>query len=217
LGISIPQLQKYERASNKISAVLLYEISRALEIPLERLLQDVNVFCEQALKKEFNILLIQENICQEVFIRKIIDSFPKKINTYIIHEAEKVLEFFSYFDSKDVRKECLKPDLVILELNRSNVSGLEILKEIRRHRFLLSLPVVLLADAVNPKEVESSYALYAAGVILKSCSPSKLKEQIHHVLEYWCNLVMLPKISALTQKRSKRKILKLELTKEGEV
>lgn len=36
IGISFQQLQKYENARNRVSASMLYEIARALEVPVSR-------------------------------------------------------------------------------------------------------------------------------------------------------------------------------------
>ena len=35
LGVSFQQIQKYERGSNRISASVLFELSRALEVPVD--------------------------------------------------------------------------------------------------------------------------------------------------------------------------------------
>jgi transcriptional regulator with XRE-family HTH domain len=39
IGISTQQLQKYENARNRVSASMLYEISRALKVPVSRFFQ----------------------------------------------------------------------------------------------------------------------------------------------------------------------------------
>lgn len=195
LGISIQQLQKYETAANKISASLFYDISFALQVSLDRLICNDQFFCNEVHAPDLNVLLIEDNVRHDIAIRQAIDGFSKKINLNTIQEGLKVLEYFDFFDLKDACHKCLKPDLILLELHMSKISGIEILKILRRHKYLSSTPVVLLTDVMNPGDMEAAYELHVGGVVIKNCSQSKLKEQVVEILNYWFSLVILPSIT----------------------
>lgn len=99
LGLSIQQLQKYETGQNKISASLLFEISRILEVSIDQFFATIDISEEEAenAKMNFNILLISNSLDTEIVIREVMDTFPHKMDLYVIHEGDKVIEFFKRF------------------------------------------------------------------------------------------------------------------------
>jgi len=201
LNVSIQQLQKYETAKNKVSASLLYEISRIFEVPIARFFQNFEPSNIEQHNCGFNILLIEDNINDELIIRKAITDFPEKTNLYCVKDGHKALEFFCSLHNVACRG-CIQPDIVLLELNLAKTDGLDILKNIKRDRQLNSTPVVLLTDRENTDDMNSSYNLHAGGLVVKSCSADGLKTQVHNLLSYWAQLVTLPKEHHLTDSPS---------------
>ncbi|MDF3046985.1 MAG: response regulator [Candidatus Midichloriaceae bacterium] len=198
LNVSIQQLQKYETAKNKVSASLLYEISKIFEVPVARFFQNLELTDISQHNCGFNILLIEDDINDELIIRKAITDFPEKTNLYCVKDGEKALEFFCNLHNAACRG-CIQPDIVLVELNLAKTDGLSILRNIKRDRQLNSTPVVLLADRENTEDMNLSYNLYAGGLVVKSCSAEGLKTQVHNLLSYWTQLVTLPKQHHLTE------------------
>ncbi len=192
LEISLQQLQKYETATNKISASLLYEVSKILQLPIEKLFQTFDSKEYVLEKSGFNILLIEDKLEDELVIRQAIDSFPEKTHVYSIGEGGKAMEFLQKMKNTSCMPHA-KPDIVLLELNLQKCSGLDILKNIKRDRHLHSTPVVLLTDSTNPCDMQSSYTLNASGLVVKSCSANELRTQMHSLLSYWTQVVSLPR------------------------
>ena len=87
------------------------------------------------------------------------------------------------------------PHLIFLDLNMPRKNGFECLKEIRESPKLKSIPVVILSTSINPKAVETTYALGANCYALKPNSYQNLKKTIEKVLslELWKNNNRLPK------------------------
>jgi cyclic di-GMP phosphodiesterase len=79
-----------------------------------------------------------------------------------------------------IRKE--KPDVVLLDLMMPNVSGLEILAEIRSDDKLSFLPVIILTAAADRETKLQSLELGATDFLGKPLDPSELVARIRNVL-----------------------------------
>jgi two-component system, chemotaxis family, response regulator Rcp1 len=65
------------------------------------------------------------------------------------------------------------PDLILLDLNLPKHDGIEILKRVRRHRRLDSVPVIVLTSSDSPKDRMSAMEL---GITRYLRKPSSLEE-----------------------------------------
>ena len=77
LGISIQQLQRYEKGVNKISASLLYEMAKIFQIDISCFFE---TFQDQSKplnppKDSWNILLVEDNPNDEFLLRKALQDF----------------------------------------------------------------------------------------------------------------------------------------------
>jgi DNA-binding NarL/FixJ family response regulator len=74
----------------------------------------------------------------------------------------------------------LAPDLVLLDLQLGERSGLELLAELRRRQ--LRVPVVVLSMSERPRDVAEAIDFGAASYVLKSSSRADLRRTIEAVL-----------------------------------
>lgn len=74
----------------------------------------------------------------------------------------------------------LQPDLVLLDLNLGQRSGMEVLAELRRRQF--QPPVLVLSMSEQPRDVAQALDLGAAGYVLKGSSLVELLRVIDAVL-----------------------------------
>jgi len=193
LGISIQQLQRYESGLNKISASLLYAIAQEFNT-------DLAIFYEgyegplknlHSPNHPNNILLIEENKDDEVLFRQAVMEFPEKLNVFACHNGEEAINFFRSLEDTSTFF-FPKPDLIFLDLTLTNISGFDVLKEIKRRPNLQNTPVVIFSRNSSYEDMLKSYCLHASGFINKSFSYNEVKEQIHKTLTYWMQTVVLP-------------------------
>jgi CheY-like chemotaxis protein len=193
LNMSIQQFQKYETCVNKISASLLFEVSRILELPVANFFDGFreNQEYKNKAKESFNILLIEDNINEEFLIREAVAEIPLKVNLYSLQDGYKALDFLKNLHQNSFNK-LIKPDIILLELHLPKFNGLEFLKNIKKDRNFYPVPVIIIANSLTNEEALACYNLQVSGVIVKSTSSEKLKEQILTAVSYWAQLVKLP-------------------------
>ncbi len=79
---------------------------------------------------------------------------------------------------EDEKGECPQIDLVILDLNLPKVSGMDILKFLKRSPVYRSIPVVILSTSSDDKTIEEAYENGAAEYVTKSTSFQVFIEKI---------------------------------------
>lgn len=73
-----------------------------------------------------------------------------------------------------------KPDLILLDVVMPYVDGLEVLKKVRSNEKLKDVPIILLTNLSQKKEVEEGLRLGAQDYLIKShFTPSEVLEKIN--------------------------------------
>ena len=192
LDVSIQQLQRYEKGINKISASMLYHLSKIFKVDLACFFEGFEVSTDH--EDVFNVLLIAHNASDEFLLRKALADFPKKLHIYTINDGQSALNFFN--DVMHEAEQTLpKPDLIFLDLYLPSVCGLDVLKDIKRRAHLNEIPVIVLSSSLNADDRSAAYSLQASGFIRKSFAYKEFKSQLYKTMSYWTDVVDLPRFS----------------------
>jgi two-component system alkaline phosphatase synthesis response regulator PhoP len=77
-----------------------------------------------------------------------------------------------------------KPDLVLLDLMMPNVSGVEVLKDLKKQGIVPGLPVIVLTNVMDPQTIEVAKQLGARDYIVKTdLTPSQVVEKLQPFLK----------------------------------
>lgn len=87
---------------------------------------------------------------------------------------------------------CPLPDLVLLDLNLSGRSGLEVLREIKNDPGLSALPVVILSTSGRAADVLASYERHANSYVVKPVPLEAFERAMRSVEEFWFQTARLP-------------------------
>lgn len=192
LGISLQQLQRYELGENKVSASMMFVLANIFNMPITAFYDGYHKEGEiEVVKKENNILLIEDDANDEFLLRKALSEFPEQLNVYSIHNCNDALEFFRKLSNNEAT-DMPKPSVIFLDLFIHNCSGLTVLCDIKRRSLLRDTPVIILTNSPNLDDIKEAYKLQASGFIRKSFDFKKLKQQLFKALNYWIKTVILP-------------------------
>lgn len=84
------------------------------------------------------------------------------------------------------------PTLILLDLKLPKVDGLEVLRQLKSHATLRTIPVVVLTTSGEDKDIQKAYALGANSYIVKPVNFDKFMDVAVQVELYWCVLNKLP-------------------------
>ena len=91
-----------------------------------------------------------------------------------------------FFDARSATQSLLsgnRPDLMILDINMPEVSGLDLLEFLRRRAEWINLPVVMLSTEAADVTVDKAMKLGADGYITKPVTIEELERAINSALQ----------------------------------
>lgn len=200
VGISHQQIQKYECGLSRVSASCLFQLAKVLGVSSEYFFSGYNEKIQvmqsfddvetinTSSEKSLNILVVEDSPSDELLLRKALEN-TKNVSLFCVHDGSQMLEFlrskrYSNFP---------RPDLILLDLNIPKRNGLDALREVKRDRILQDIPVVIISNNIHFKELMQSYRNFAAGYLCKHFSFEDFTDSIHGLVNYWMNVVYLPR------------------------
>jgi CheY-like chemotaxis protein len=152
----------------------------------------------------FTILIIEDNAGDEYLIKKAINDFAtsnldtnnlstsnteKTITIHTFHDGQKALDFLR---NQSAKSESLRPDIILTGFHLAKLNGLEMIQTIKKDPNLQDIPIIVMSNSLNIKDIVSCYAHFAAGFIIKPLEYDALKRKIHTLINYWSEAVVLP-------------------------
>jgi CheY-like chemotaxis protein len=122
---------------------------------------------EYSMPERAVILIVDDNEADQMFIRR---AFTKArvLNTLIaIRTGEEAVAYLRGTGQYTNRAECPLPDLVLLDLKLSGISGFEVLMWIRQQPELKALRVVVLTGSNAIEDINLANQLGANGILMK--------------------------------------------------
>ena len=86
-----------------------------------------------------------------------------------------------------------QPGFMILDLDMPTKNGLDVLKEMKLNPKSRLLPIIVLATSVDQDDVDKCYELGVNSLIQKPLRFQDLVEHLNTVVQYWLEVVILPK------------------------
>lgn len=126
------------------------------------------------------ILLVEDNPDDEALATLALRENGFESDIVVAHDGEEALDMLT---GKNQIK--IKPDLILLDLKLPKISGLEVLKHIRKNEEIKHTPVVILTTSTEDADVASSYDNGANSYIRKPVNYNDFVEQIGYVVKYW--------------------------------
>jgi CheY-like chemotaxis protein len=191
VGVSLQQMHRYEQGTNKISAGLLYKLSKIFKIEIMCFFDSCEEPTEDISTSSYKVLLIEDNPDDEYFFRKCISEFDKELDIYVLRDGVEVLNYFRELQDTSVRL-FSQPDIIFMDLNIPSANGFELLNDLKKRPVLNGVPIIILTSSVNEEDAAKSYLLHANGFIKKSFTFKEYSDQLNMALNYWIKTASLP-------------------------
>ena len=139
-------------------------------------------------KKNFRVLLIEDDSGDSDLVNEVIGESGYPISLEVIDDGVKAVTYLTrYAGNKNV-----KPDLILLDLNLPRKDGREVLKEIKSHRELKTIPVVVLTTSDAQSDIANAYELGCNSYITKPVGFKDFSRAVNSIIDYWLNINLPP-------------------------
>ena len=189
LGFSVSQISKYEKGESRIPATYVSKVSRIIGVPVSNILNDMTEEGEkvESEKDKVRVFLIDDDMHTEYYFRKILDMYEHNIELRAAQSAKAAISYL-----REIYDTEAYPDIIFMDINMVEISGLGVLKSIRQTIKDRLVPVVMLSNNSDKETVLSSFNNNCSGYIFKEMSFNEFRKKINMVLDYWIKCSCLP-------------------------
>lgn len=127
-------------------------------------------------EKSIKILSAEDDRDDQFLIKRAIDKAYIKTEIYFVSNGEDLLERLLTCNDENI------PDLILLDLNMPEMSGIEALKKIKENEKNRKIPVVILTTSDNENDMEQCYELGIQSYVTKPQSFDELVKCLENII-----------------------------------
>jgi CheY-like chemotaxis protein len=106
----------------------------------------------------------------------------------IARDGEEVVEFMQQWETGHP-----VPNVILLDMNLPKIGGLEVLKRLKSHEDFKAIPVIMLTNSGNERDIHDAYQLGANSYVIKPMDFGSYKELASQIETYWCRVNTPPR------------------------
>lgn len=195
IGISHQQMQKYELGQTRLSAPILYQMAILYGVKSQYFFDGFQTYMrrlsgcteDETRHEHLAIMALCDDPTEEKHLRQVVESAPEPVDLFFVHDG---MQAMNVLRQKGITHNLPRPDLVFVDLDTSKKDGLSLLRDIKRDRDVMDIPVVVFASVVNQHILHMVYGYQAAGYISKHSD--NFSNRVHQLINYWTTSVVLP-------------------------
>jgi len=135
------------------------------------------------------ILLVDDNRGDAILAAHAFKDAKTATNLTTASTGEMALEFLREAIAAKTKR---LPDLILLDLQLPQMSGMDVLTEIKQDERLKHIPVIVMSNSGDGSKVLKSYHRYANAYVMKPSDLTKFREAIAMIEQFFFVLATLP-------------------------
>lgn len=135
------------------------------------------------------ILVVQAHLEQMQSIVELLSSGPVQHQVVAIAKGQEALDFL-YQRGQYVGAP--HPDFMLLDWDLPDISGLDILAQLKADSQLRRIPVIMLTPSAEPSDILHCYRQQGNCYVVHPDNPAQLSQIVQNIEAFWCGLVTLP-------------------------
>ncbi len=131
------------------------------------------------------ILLVEDNPEDIELTLRALKKSKLANNIVVAEDGEEALDFIFARGKYSDRSVICSPKVILLDLKLPKVSGIEVLREIKKDPRTSIIPVVILTSSTQEVDIEESYKLGANSYIVKPVNFENFIQSLRQMNDYW--------------------------------
>lgn len=134
------------------------------------------------------IMLIDDNRGDALLAQHALREASFATNLTVAQTGEIAIEILQGKDQHTGRR---LPDLILLDLQLPQMTGLEVLTAIKDEQYTRHIPVIVMSNSGDGQKIMTSYRLHASAYVLKPVDVGKYREAIALMEQFFFSLATL--------------------------
>ena len=139
--------------------------------------------------KTLEILLVEDNPDDVLLTKEAFEDGGARTNISVVENG---LDAVRYLKHEAPYETAARPDLILLDLNLPQKSGLEVLEDIKCDDKLKDIPIAVLTTSKAENDISRSYLLHANCYIIKPVDFNRFLDIVNGIETFWFSVVTLP-------------------------
>ena len=141
---------------------------------------------------EHLILMAEDDADDRLLVQDAFAECGASDTVRFVADGEELVDYLMRRGKYEKASASPRPDLILLDLNMPRKDGREALKEIRAHKELRRVPVVVFTTSRADTDIDKVYELGANSFITKPAGFEALVNTVTQLTGYWFGTVELP-------------------------
>lgn len=134
---------------------------------------------EIGLETKCRVFLVEDNEEDRFLGKKRLEASSQVADVVCFSDGQELMDYMKLHGYYDRSVMCLRPTIIVLDLNMPRVSGFEVLKQVKSDPFLQDLPVLVVSDDSSYEKVRKAHELGADAYFRKPLNVFKLQNFFH--------------------------------------
>ena len=114
--------------------------------------------------KNTDILLVEDNLADARLVLEALKESGFECNIHTVNTGTNALDFLNQSGKYE---KLPNPDLILLDIHLPDITGLELLKEIKTHSIFKIIPVVIFTNSNDSYDINNAYNNYVNAYLVK--------------------------------------------------
>ena len=127
--------------------------------------------------KSLSILLIDDDEIERMKFKKVCTDISFSCSIVEAVNGRQALNFLNKIENKF--------NIIILDLHMPKMNGLELLKELKSKIEFKNIPIIIMSNSEDDRELKKCYDYGISGYFTKPVQYSKYSKKVKSLLKYW--------------------------------
>jgi chemotaxis family two-component system response regulator Rcp1 len=144
---------------------------------------------ENSSSSAVQILLVEDNPGDARLARQGLLQCRMPHDLHVVDDGVKAMAFLN---REGEYASAVRPQLILLDLNLPKKDGREVLREIKEHEELKTIPVIILTTSSAERDINRTYSLHANSYITKPLDYLQFVDIVKSIETFWFSTARLP-------------------------
>jgi two-component system response regulator len=121
------------------------------------------------------VFLVEDDLDDRVLSKKRLEASEKVAEVLTFSNGDELIEYMEKAGFHDHTVMCLRPTIILIDLNMPRMNGFEVLRQIKSDAFLQEIPVVVVSQNATPENIQKAHELKADGFFKKPLNVQKIQ------------------------------------------
>lgn len=144
---------------------------------------------EAAIRNAVHILLVDDNADDVRILRRVMEGSQSRRTLHVVESGEEALQFLRRLPPY---QQAPRPKLILLDLRLPGISGLDVLKRVKKDPAIRSIPVVIVANSEDEADLVAAYDERACAFVPRPEDRDAFEVVAKHIEAFWLQTAQLP-------------------------